>query len=199
MGRWAGFVLLVLVAAAMASGCTARSGGEWNGTSNETTTYEYYNATHAAGGNESEADGMKRDFTFKLIGENEFWLKANDSMGFDIVFNNLEGDGESHMFIARVSPSAADFDVMAAYKCLHFTTCDALLSRMRLMIDQPETPVSVKYGFVGIHLIGIRIPSGTPGGTYMYNVVACRDISFAGCNETTTNFGPNVPIVVHVL
>jgi hypothetical protein len=191
--------LVTVVLAVLASGCTTTPAGDWDGrTLNENTSYEYYNksgSSHLGGGNVT----IKGDFSFMVYGENTFWLRPNDTAAFDVVFNNLQEDGKKHNFIARAFPAAADFDVMAAYQCLHFTTCDALLSRMRLMLDQQETPIEINHTFVGLYDIKIRIPGGTPAGVYMFNVVACKEIAFADCTETATNFGPNVPIVVHVL
>jgi hypothetical protein len=190
----AAFLMLVV----LASGCTKPLAGM-----NETTEYQYYNVTVSVSNESGNASGNGKnainDFMFKLYGDGEFWLKANDTIAFDVVFNNADDDGESHMYIARAFPSAADFDVMAAFQCLHFTTCDPLLSRMQMMFDQPENLTFVNYAYVGLSSITIRIPDATPSGTYMFNMIACKDVPFANCNQTTTNFGANVPIVVHVL
>ena len=188
------FAAAVIVAVVFASGCVGRGITDFN----ETTEYEYYNRTFDNSTNSSHVS-VENDFTFKINGDGVFWMKANDTMAFDVVFNNFAEDGEAHKFVAMVFPSAADFDVMAAYKCLHFTTCDALLTRMRVMIDQPDTSTLVSYGYVNLYSIKIRVPNGTPAGTYMYNAVACRDMKFDDCSENTSNFGSNVPIVVHVL
>ena len=188
--------LFVLLFAVLASGCTSRPDTNHNATSNETTIYEYKNISANISLNETAS----KDFSFKIHGdESEFWLKPNASASFYVVFNNAGEDESSHTFIARVFPSAADFDVMAAYECLYFTTCEPLLSHMRLMIDQPEKPLQINYTFVGLYQINIRIPSNTSAGTYMYNAMACRDKSFSECSETSMNFGPTIPIAVHVL
>jgi hypothetical protein len=195
-------VVAFLVLLVLASGCTNKPSGG----ANETTEYEYYNDTGANGtgtngtyGNESAIPVVAENgFSFKIHGINEFWLKGNDTTKFYVVFNNRDEDASNHSFIARAFPSAADFDVMAAFECLHFTTCDGLLSRMRSMIDQPENQTLAIPGRVGLYAIGIRIPDGTPTGTYMYNLVACKEIPFADCTETSTNFGANIPVIVHV-
>lgn len=193
-------IMAILFLLVLASGCTnaPKSAG------NETTEYKYYNTSNATG-NESGGNGNEMpkiasgDFTFKIYGVNEFWMKANDTTRFYVVFNNKEDDGEGHMLIARVFPSAADFDVMAAFQCLHFATCDSILSRMSIMIDQPENSTLVNYRHVNLYPIGIHVPDNTPSGTYMYNMVACKDIAFADCIEISSNFGANVPVIVHVL
>jgi hypothetical protein len=196
-------VLAAVMLLVLASGCTNKPAGPRN----ETT--EYYNASYNASnspGNQSRDSANDtvpqvtgNGFTFKIYGVNEFWMKTNDTTKFYVVFNNEDEDMESHMFIAHVFPSAADFDVMAAYSCMYFTTCEPLLSRMRLMTDQPENSTLVNYGHVNLYSIGIRIPEGTPAGTYMYNMVACKDVTFAECTETSANFGSNIPVIVHVL
>lgn len=191
------FIAFALVALVAASGCVGRGVKDFN----ETTEYVYYNRTLDGLDNSTNGSQMSvsKDFTFKINGDGVFWMKANDTVSFDVVFNNFADNGEAHTFVARVFPSAADFDVMAAYKCLHFTTCDSLLKRMRVMIEQPEKATLVSYGYVDLYSIKIRVPNGTPAGTYMYNAVACKDMGFDDCLQNTTNFGPNVPITLHVL
>ena len=182
-------VLGVLLLIVITSGCVKKP----KVVTNETTEYEYYNIS----GNRS-IEVPKGDFTFKIYGENEFWIIPNGSMKFYVVFNNVDDDKKPHKFIARVFPSAADFDVMAAYRCLHFTTCETLKKDMTGFIHQPETPIQVNYTFVGLYTIEIRIPADAVKGTYMFNMVACEDIPFENCTETTTNWGPNIPVIVHV-
>jgi hypothetical protein len=189
----------VLIFVVMASGCTGGPNGNWEERKlNENTTYVYDNKTDA-NGNDTGKIEISGDFAFMVYGETEFWLKPNDTVSFNVVFSNLDDFEGNHTYIAKVFPSAANFDAMAAFQCLHFTTCDSLLSRMRLMLDQPETPIEVNYTRVGLYQIGIRIPDGTPAATYMYNIVACEDLAFSACTETTTNFGPNIALIVHVI
>lgn len=196
MGRLFLMVLAFVMLLVLSSGCTQKPAAAGN----ETTKHEYYNKSNESAGNGNETIRVPSgDFTFKIHGVNEFWLKTNDSIKFYVVFNNKDEDGESHTFIAKAFPSATDFDAMAAYQCLHFITCEPLLSRMRLMVDQPETQILVNYTFVGLYSIGIHIPDNTPKGTYMYNMVACKDAPFSECTETSTNFGPNIPILLHIL
>ncbi len=186
---WVAAVFILLV---LASGCTTDRKSEIP--RNETTEFEYYNVSEGLQG----PLVPKGDFTFKIHGENEFWIRPNKSVRFYVVFNNVDDDGEAHEFIARLFPSAADFDVMAAYRCLHFTTCDKLLEDMNSFINQTRKPILINYTFVGIYTIGIRIPEHAVPGTYMFNMVACEDMPFEKCTETTTNWGPNIPVIVHV-
>jgi hypothetical protein len=190
-------IMALLLLLILASGCT-----NTQVTDNETAqhyNYSILNGTNASVSGNETINVPSNGFTFKVYGMDEFWMKENDTAEFKVIFNNEDEDELKHEYIARVFPSATDFDVMAAYQCLHFTTCDPLLSRMRLMMDQPEKPIEINYTFIGLYHMGIQIPTGTPKGTYMYNIVACKDKSFAECDETSTNFGPNVPITVHVL
>jgi hypothetical protein len=202
MGRDVWLVLAVVLLLAVASGCTIRpDNGTQNATENN-TTYIYNNISNFSGnasGNATINVDVSRDFTFKVHGDTEFWLKENASTKFYVVFSNLDENMEKHKYIAKVFPSAANFDIMAAYQCMHFTTCNALLSDMHLMVDQPETPIEINYTRIGLYQIGISVPSNMSSGTYMYNMVACRDRLFSECNQTTTNFGPNIAIMVHVL
>jgi hypothetical protein len=186
-------IVAFLVLIVLAAGCVGNTGS----TNNETTEYEYYENSGNNSGNQTPVV-VGGDFMFKVYGETEFWLKPNRTIGFYVVFNNRDEDMETHEFVARAHPSAADFDVMAAYQCLHFTTCEQLLSDMRLMIDQPEANREINYTKVDLYEIRIRVPEEMPKGTYMYNIVACKDMSFDECTETQTNFGPNVGITVHV-
>ncbi len=186
--RCAVFVVLFLLV--MASGCVQK--GET--IQNETTENESYNRT----GNEMPVV-TKGDFTFKIHGDNQFWIPPNGSVKFYVVFNNVDDDEKKHKFIARAHPLAVDFDVMAAYQCLHFTTCNKLISDMNNFIKQPKTPIWINYTFVGLYTIEIRTPSNAVNGTYMYNMVACEDMSFDECTETKTNWGPNTPVIVHII
>jgi hypothetical protein len=201
MGRGVWLVLAAVLLLVLVSGCAVRPNGAQNATERN-TTYVYGNVSNLSGnatGNESIAIDITSDFTFMVYGDTEFWMKENDTANFTMVFNNLDEYMGNHTYIARVFPSAVNFDVMAAYQCLHFTTCDALLSDMHLMLEQPETPVEINYTRIGLYQIGIRIPQNKSSGMYMYNAVACRDLAFSECNQTTTNFGPNIAIIVHVL
>jgi hypothetical protein len=189
----------VLIFVVMASGCTNGPNVNWEERKlNETTTYAYDNKTNA-NGNDTGKIEISGDFAFMVYGETEFWPKPNKTESFNVVFSNLDDFEGNHTYIARIFPFAADFDAMAAFKCLHFTTCEPLLSHMRLMLDQPETPIEVNYTRVGLYQIGVRIPDDTPAGMYIFNAIACEDLSFSACTETTTNFGPNIPLIVHVI
>ncbi len=197
--RYAGLAAAVLIFVVMASGCTGGPNGSWEERKlNETTTYKYDNKTEANGSDTGKIE-ISGDFAFRVYGETEFWLKPNNTESFNVVFSNLDDFEGNHTYIARIFPSAADFDTMAAFKCLHFTTCEPLLSRMRLMLDQPETPIEVNYTRVGLYQVDIRIPDDTPAGIYMFNAIACEDLSFSACDQTTTNFGPNIALIVHVI
>jgi len=184
-----GLVVCILVFLVIASGCVQRTDD-----GNETTEYEFYNVS---GNNTTEIE--KGDFTFKIHGPSEMWIPQNRSMEFYVVFHNTDEDGERHSFIARAYPSVADFDVMAAYECLHFTTCSDLLNDMEDFMEQPEDPVKVNHSHVDIYPIRISIPEDTVKGTYMYNMVACQDMSFENCIETESNWGPNIAITVHII
>ena len=183
-------VLAVLLLLVLSSGCTQRV----EPVQNETNESEQNNTSW-----NNDIPIPKGDFAFKIHGEDEFWLPPNKSIKFYVVFNNVDDDENKHKFIARVHPSAVDFDVMAAYQCLHFTTCDKLLKDMEDYIHQPKTPIWINYTFVGLYTIEIRIPSNVVNGTYMYNMVACEDMSFDECTETKTNWGPNTPVTVHII
>jgi len=182
-------ILVFLLLMILVSGCTQKA----ETGKNETTEYEYYNVS----GNQTLAV-PKGDFTFKIYGENEMWIPINKSMKFYAVFNNVDDDRKKHEFIARVHPSAADFDVMAAYKCLHFVTCETLKNDMLSMVKQRETPIEVNYTFVGLYMVEIEVPENAVKGTYMYNMVACEDMPFQNCTEEEANWGPNIPVIIHV-
>ncbi len=195
--RHAGFpVLAVLLLLVLASGCTTQKGGtDQNETAgNETADNESSNKSV-----EKTIDIPKGDFAFKIHGDNQFWIPPNRSLEFYVVFNNMDDDEKAHRFIARVHPSVVDFDVMAAYKCLHFTTCDKLLKDMEGFMKQPKTPIKINHTSVGLYTVEIRIPVKAVNGTYMYNMVACEDMTFGECTETAANWGPNIPVIVHVI
>jgi len=182
-------VICVLSLVLLSSGCTQNQG-----TGENATEYTYYNMS----GNES-IPVPKGDFAFKVHGENEVWLKPNRSARFYVVFNNADDDGEAHDFIARMYPSVVDFYVMAAYKCQHFTTCAPLIRDMNDFIQQPLVTQRINHTSVGLSTMDVTIPEDAVKGTYMYNTVACQDMEFSECHETAANWGPNIPIIVHVI
>jgi hypothetical protein len=188
-------VLLFLV---LVSGCTQRTETIQNGNTDNGQNNKTLNETINETANETVYIPTG-GFSFKIHGENEFWIPPNKSWIFTVVFNNVDEDGKKHNFIARVHPSAANFDVMAAYLCQHFTLCTSLLNDMKGFIKQPKDPIEINHTFVGLYTIDIEIAEDAVKGTYMYNMVACQDKSFEQCTETQTNWGPNIPIIVHVI
>lgn len=186
-------VFMALAAALLISGCVQQ-----NGDRNETTEYEYYDLPVNNTTNEI-LRLPKDDFSFKVHGDPEFWLKPNKTARFYVVFNNKDGDRKPHGFIARMHPSVADFDVMAGYQCLHFSTCDSLLRDMRDMATQPENPVMINYTFVGLETMKLTVPEDAVKGTYVYNLIACQDKDFNECTETNANWGPNIPVILHIV
>jgi hypothetical protein len=182
-------VLAVLFLLVLASGCVRNR----SDIPNETTEYEYYNTS----GNWTPPI-PRGDFTFTILRGNEFWLSPNGSTEFYVVFNNVDGDGETHEFVAKVLPSAVDFEVHAAYKCIHFTNCSQLHYDMNSWINQTGAQTSVNYTHVGLQGIGISISGSAEKGTYMYDVVACKDLGFNRCDRSSANWGPTLPLTIHV-
>lgn len=184
-----GCVAVVVILVLLASGCTQQT----NETANE-TEFEYVNSTESI---RNEITG--NNFKFNIYGESEFWLKQNDTIGFHVVFNNNAEDGKAHNYIARMYPLAADFYVMAAYKCEHFMTCSSLLKDMRNLLEEPANPQTINYSYVGLSEMKINIPEDAASGTYIYSLVACRDMEYAQCTQERANLGPEIPVTVHVI
>ncbi|MCK5023222.1 MAG: hypothetical protein KAS04_03550 [Candidatus Aenigmarchaeota archaeon] len=182
------FVLTTLFVVLAVSGCNQQP----KSSGNETIEFEYYNVSN---------DSLipKGDFVFKMHGENEMWIKPNRTQKFYAVFNNVDDDGKVHEFIARMHPSAANFDVMAAYKCLHFKTCAPLIRDMNDMTLQPSVTETINYTFVGLNMMGFSVPEDAVKGVYLYNMVACQDMEFSECIETEANWGPNIPIILNII
>ncbi|MCD6590490.1 MAG: hypothetical protein J7K72_00790 [Candidatus Aenigmarchaeota archaeon] len=183
---WILFALIVAVVTS--SGCITSTSKQ----SNMSQNISFENSTHPAHMN------IKKDFVFELYKESNIWVKRGKRAIVYAVFNNVDEDGQAHKFVSKVIPFAADFDVYSAYQCLHFVECKRLKADMLNFIHQLKEPVEVNYTFVGLSQITIEIPQDAVEGTYMYNVVACKDIDFDECNEATTNWGPTLPLVIHV-
>lgn len=182
-------MLVLFLLVLPASGCVQEKGNE----TNETTTYEYYNVTNET---PSIREGK---FFFKIHGPGEYWFKPGDIYVIYAVFNNEDEDNQSHNFIARALPSAADFDVHAAYKCMHFTECEELKNDMQSLIVHDTRGVQLNNGGIGISEMQAVIPNGTVKGTYLYDVIACEDIPFHDCDLSTSNWGPVIPLTIHIL
>lgn len=182
-------IALILFIALLSSGCvqTGEDGNE--------TEFVYDDSFW----NDSNYTYVPGDFVFKVHGDGEYWLKPNKTVKFYAVFKNTAEDKKAHKFIARLFPAAADFDVKAAYQCLHFTTCESLLNDMNRFVNQSRKQIPVNYTFVGLETVGITIPENGRRGTYIYNMIACKDRPFDECDETTANWGPNIAITVHVV
>jgi len=183
-------VLAALFLLVLASGCVQRSGTNANGT----TEIVVGNVS----GNRS-LESLKGDFTFKIIGLNDFQITPGEQTRFYVVFYNTDQDGESHEFIAKALPSAVDFDVKAAYKCSYFTDCPSLQKDMNSWINHTEERIRINHTYVGIQRFGIEISEDAGKGTYMYDVIACKDLVFEKCDRSTSNWGPVLPLTLRVL
>lgn len=183
-------VLITLFLLVLASGCTQKAG---NTSTNETTEYTRQNVS-------TETYNIPvKDFTFKIIGLSEFKMKPGEKTRFYLVFNNIDEDKEAHKFVARVLPSAVDFDAKASYKCLYFANCPQLHYDMNSWINQTREGVWINYTKVGFQRVGIEIPENAKKGTYIYDVVACEDINFDQCNRSSANWGPTLSLTVQIL
>ncbi|NIO19486.1 MAG: hypothetical protein GTN76_01735 [Candidatus Aenigmarchaeota archaeon] len=184
-------ILIILLLPVLSSGCVQQTGPN----TNDSTEYAYNNVS----GNDSFKILPKGDFTFKMLGINEFQIRPGEGTRFYVVFNNVDEDEKTHSFIARVLPSAVDFDAKAAYKCLYFTNCSQLHYDMDSWIKQTRTTMEVNYTRVGLQHMDISIPETAKKGTYMYDVVACQDLNFDQCNKSSANWGPILSLTVQVL
>lgn len=186
---------VVIIAVIIASGCSNAPEGDVHGTEGD-TTYEYYNVSDQ---NRTELPGgLDLGFVFKL-NYNEMITRPNGSFSVPIIFNNVEDDQGSHLFVARMFPAEVDFDVKAAYQCEYFGSCPELSSDMNFWISQNRSQVNVSYGFVGLREIYFDIPEDAAKGTYLFKAVACRDVPFEECDESTSNFGPSQTFSVKII
>jgi hypothetical protein len=180
-------ILFVLV---LSSGCVRMAGTG----ANETTEIVVENVS----GNES-LENLKGDFTFKIIGLNEFQVSPGEKTRFYVVFYNTDEDKESHKFIAKAIPSAVDFDVKAAYKCSYFTDCPKLQNDMNGWINHTREQIEINYTYVGVQRIGIEVSEDAEKGTYMYDVIACKDLGFNQCDRSSSNWGPVLSLTLRIL
>jgi|GEM_PF-2018339 len=190
MGHRGLLVLGILFLLVLSSGCVRRAGTD----TNETTEIVVENVS----GNES-LDALKGDFTFKIVGLNEFQVRPGGKTRFYVVFYNTAEDRENHKFVSKVIPSAVDFDVKAAYKCSYFTDCPQLHLDMNGWINHTREQIEINYTYVGVQRIGIEVSEEADKGTYMYDVIACKDLGFDQCDRSTSNWGPVLSLTLHVL
>jgi hypothetical protein len=194
--------VIILVAVA-ASGCTSPPAGDESGNGNQTApSLNDTNLTNATNGTgaESPADIFddRPGFIFRLY-QDSFVMKANRSISFPLIFNNVGEDNLTHNYTARFVPSEVDFDVKAAYLCQYFSTCSELQSDMESFIAYNTSPLEIAPGFVGLREISLSIPENASAGLYMYGVMGCRDVPYEQCTRTTANFGPILPFSVEVV
>ncbi|NIO23180.1 MAG: hypothetical protein GTN38_04110 [Candidatus Aenigmarchaeota archaeon] len=180
-------VLVVLFLIVLPSGCVQR------GELNETTEYVYENISE----NET-IEIPKGRFTFKIFGINEFQVGPGEKTRFYVVFYNTDWDEETHKFVARAFPSAMDFAAKAAYKCEYFTDCPKLHSDMKSWINQTKEQIELNHTHLGVQRFEISIPEDANNGTYMYDVVGCKDLVFGECDRSTANWGPILPLTIQI-
>jgi hypothetical protein len=197
-------VLFLILTVIISSGCATESNENVHGTEGE-TTYEYYNETNQNVQNITNGTfgriiqgGVSLGYVFKIT-FNEMVAKPGDSFTVQAVFNNIIEDHEPHLFLARMLPAEVDFDVKSAYKCQYFADCLDLQSDMAFWIFQNKSSVNVSYGFVGFRDIYFSIPEDAANGTYMFTTIACRDVEYDECDQSTSNFGPSQMFSVKII
>jgi hypothetical protein len=191
---------VILLVAVAASGCTAPPEEDFTDSGSARGSADLpENITNLTNGIiPASLFNDRPGFIFRIYQDN-LVMKANKSVNFPLIFNNVGEDNLTHNYTARFIPSEVDFDVKAAYLCQYFSTCSELQSDMESFITYNTTPLEIAPGFVGLLEISLAIPENASAGLYMYGVMGCRDVPYEQCTRTTANFGPVLPFSVEVV
>jgi len=102
-------------------------------------------------------------------------------------------DGQNHNFVINVAPAAASRGVCPSPGTID--TCTApggklLKEFMQEWISWDSSPGIIQINRVGYKKISLKVPSNAVSGTYIFNVVACKDVyTYTECTPQTLNWG----------
>lgn len=101
---------------------------------------------------------------------------------------NDANDGNTHQFAINVIPAAASDSVCPGGD---LDACGSLKANMQSWITWDTQSSSIEINKVGYRWITIKPSSNSKLGTYIFNVVACKEpiTTYQGCTLQTLNWG----------
>ncbi len=126
------------------------------------------------------------------IWPNRYDLKRGEELKMSAGIKNNAEDGLSHSFVINVIPATVSENVCDKDK---LTDCSApvggnLYNYMLHWVTWDKFSSVIQINQVGYKTISIKPDSQAKLGTYIFNVVACKDMSnYQQCTQDTLNWG----------
>jgi len=105
---------------------------------------------------------------------------------------NDADDGQNHQFVINVVPAAASRGPCASGD---ISTCTgpggaSMTEFMQGWASWDNQAGIIQINRVGYRTISVKVPSNAVSGTYIFNVIACMDVSsYSACTPQTLNWG----------
>src|SRR4030042_4613393 len=106
--------------------------------------------------------------------------------------NNDADDGQNHTFVINVVPAQASIGPCPSGNISSCTASggESLNEFMQNWVSWENQPGLIPINRVGFRTITVNVPINAVSGTYIFEVVACKDVSpYSMCTPQTFNFG----------
>ena len=126
------------------------------------------------------------------IWPNRYDLKRGEELKMSAGIKNNAEDGLSHMFVINIIPAAASKSVCPGgdVKSCLAPGGKTLYEYMLHWVTWDTSSSVIQINQVGYKTISIKPDSQAKLGTYIFNVVACKDMSdYQQCKPETLNWG----------
>jgi len=126
------------------------------------------------------------------IWPDRYSLDRNKELKMSAGIKNDAEDGQNHQFIINVVPAAASRTPCPSGD---ISSCTApggtsLKDFMQGWASWDSEAGIVQINRVGYRTISIKVPSNAVSGTYIFNIVACMDMTpYSACTAQTLNWG----------
>jgi len=103
-------------------------------------------------------------------------------------------DGQNHQFVINIVPTAASRSPCASGDITSCTNSagTSLKEFMQGWVLWDKQPGIVQINMTGYKTISVTVPENAVSGTYIFNVIACMDVSsYSECTLQTFNWGTN--------
>lgn len=123
---------------------------------------------------------------------NRYTLKRGKGVKFSVGIRNNAEDGLDHTFVINIIPAAASKDVCPEGDVRYCSAPggESLYDFMLDWVTWDRSSSVIQINSVGYKTIEIRPDSNARLGTYIFNIVACKDMSsYTSCTPQTLNWG----------
>jgi hypothetical protein len=126
------------------------------------------------------------------IWPSQYSLARGKELKMSAGIKNDAEDGQNHLFVINVIPAAASRGPCASGDINSCTGPggSSLKEFMQGWTSWDKEPGVIQINRVGYRSITVKVPANAVSGTYIFNVIACMDVtSYDACTPQTLNWG----------